>query len=71
MMQRMFAATIITAVEFVGNESSDQFDDNYIRHLTEELAKAASRLSLRTMKGHRVEFSAGALLQSATSSPLR
>ena len=62
-MARTFAATIITEVEFVGGDSSDQADENYLKHLTEELEKAASRLSLRTIKGLRVTFCAGGVLR--------
>ena len=50
-MPRKFAATIITEVEFVGSDSSDQSDENYLQHLTEELEKAATGLSLRSIKG--------------------
>ena len=63
-MPRTFAATIITEVEFVGDNASDQFDENFLKHLTEELEKAASRLSLRAVKDVRVTFSAGGVMRS-------
>ena len=62
-MPRKFAATIITEVEFVGGDSSDQFDENYLKHLTEALEKAASRLSLRAIKDLRVTFCAGGVMR--------
>jgi hypothetical protein len=64
-MPRKFAATIITEVEFVGGDASDQFDENFLKHLTEELEKAASRLSLRSLKGVRVTFCAGGVMRPA------
>jgi hypothetical protein len=64
-MPRKFAATIITEVEFVGGDSSDQFDENYLKHLTEELEKAANGLSLRSIKGLRVTFCAGGVMRPA------
>ena len=63
-MPRTFAATIITEVEFVGDNASDQFDENFLKHLTEELEKAASRLSLRAVKDVRVTFSTGGVMRS-------
>jgi len=64
-MPRTFATTIITEVEFVDGDSSDLFDQNYLTHLTEELEKAASRLSLRTIKDLRVTFCAGGVMRPA------
>ncbi len=62
-MPRTFAATIITEVEFVEGDSSDLLDQNYLKHLTEELEKAASRLSLRTIKDLRVTFCGGGVMR--------
>ena len=64
-MPRTFAATVITEVEFVGSDSSDQFDQNFLQHLTEELEKAATRLSLRSIKGVRVTFCVGGVMRPA------
>ena len=64
-MPRTFAATIITEVDFVGGDSSDQADENYLKHLTEELEKAANHLSLRTIKGLRVTLCSAALMRPA------
>ncbi len=63
-MARTFAATIITEVEFVGSDSSDQFDQNFLKHLTEELAKAAGRISLRAVKDVRVTLCTGGVMRS-------
>ena len=64
-MARTFAATIITEVDFVGGDKSDQMDENFVKHLTEELEKAASRISLRSIKDVRVTFCAGGIMRSA------
>jgi len=64
-MPRTFAATIITEVDFVGGDSSDQMDPNYLKHLTEELEKAASRISLRSIQGLRVTYCGGGLMRPA------
>ena len=64
-MARTFAATIITDVEFVDGDSSDQFDQTYLKHLTEELEKAASQVSLRMIKDVRVTFCAGGVMRPA------
>ena len=66
-MSQTFAATIITDVEFVGG-SSDQADQNYLKHLTEELEKAATHLSLRTIKGLRVTYCAGGVMRPGSPS---
>ncbi len=64
-MPRTFAATIITEVEFVGGDSeSEEINQNYLKHLTEELEKAASNLSLRTIKDLRVTMCAGAVMRA-------
>jgi hypothetical protein len=63
-MPRTFAATIITEVEFVGGDTeSEEINQNYLKHLTTELEKAASNLSLRTIKDARVTMSAGAMMR--------
>ena len=63
-MSRTFAATIITEVDFVEDPGdAEQFDENFLRHLTEELEKAASNLSLRTIRGVRVTFCGGGALR--------
>ena len=64
-MARTFAATIITDVEFVDGDSSDQFDQTYLKHLTEELEKAANEVSLRMIKDVRVTFCAGGVMRPA------
>ena len=65
-MPRTFAATIITEVEFVGGDSeSEEINQNYLKHLTDELEKAASNISLRTIKDLRVTMSAGAVMRPA------
>jgi hypothetical protein len=53
---------IITEVDLVGDDSSDQFDDNLLKHLTEELEKAANNLSLRSVKDVRVTFCTAGLI---------
>ena len=55
-MTKLFVATLITEVEFVSE--SDKVDENYRRHLTEELTQAAQRLSLRTVQSHKVRHCA-------------
>jgi hypothetical protein len=67
-MPRTFATTIITDVEFVGGDSSDQADQNYLKHLTDELEKAATHLSLRTIKGLRVTYCAGGVMRPGSPS---
>lgn len=62
-MPRTFAVTMITEVEFVEGDSSDLFDQNYLKHHTEELEKAANRLSLRTIKDLRVTFCGGGVMR--------
>jgi len=57
-MARLFVATLITEVKFVSQEASDKVDENYRQHLTEELTKAAQRLSLRTVQSHKVRHCA-------------
>ena len=65
-MPRTFAATIITEVEFVGGDSgSEEINQTYLKHLTKELEKAASNLSLRTIKGLRVTLCSGAVMRRA------
>lgn len=61
---RTFVVTVITEVEYVSGTSDEQ-DENTLRHLTEELAKAANNLSLRSVQGVRVTFSAGGVMPPA------
>jgi len=61
---RTFVVTVITEVEYVSGTSDEQ-DANTLRHLTEELAKAANNLSLRSVQSARVTFSAGGVMPPA------
>ena len=56
--ERLFTVTVITGVEFVGS-SSEAFEENYLKHLTEEVEKAAKALSLRSVQGNRVLYCGG------------
>jgi len=60
--------TIITEVEFQSADSSDQLDQNYLKHLAEELEKAANRLSLRSIRDARVAFCGGGVMGPSASS---
>jgi hypothetical protein len=47
---------LVTEIDFVdGDEASDVAAQNYQKHLEETLQNAAQGLSLRTIKGARVE----------------
>jgi hypothetical protein len=53
---RRFRVHFVTAIDFVdGDEASDDVVKNYTRHLAETVQDAAQNLSLRTIKGARVE----------------
>jgi hypothetical protein len=46
----------VTAIDFVdGDEPSDDVVQNYKRHLAETVEDATQNLSLRTIKGVRIE----------------
>jgi hypothetical protein len=63
-MSRKFAATIITEVEFVDGDDSDQFDQSYLDVLTDGLEKAASSVSTRFIKEEvRVTYCAGGVMR--------
>jgi hypothetical protein len=53
---RRFVVHFVTGIDFVdGDETSDDVVQNYKRHLAETVQDAAQNLSLRTVKGTRVE----------------
>ena len=53
---RRFMVHLVTEVEFEdGDEASDKAVQNYQKHLKETVQSAAQGLSLRTIKGARVE----------------
>jgi hypothetical protein len=54
---RRFRVHFVTEIDFVdGDEVSDDVGRNYKKHLAETVQDAAQNLSLRTIKGARVEF---------------
>ncbi len=53
---RRFMVHFVTEIDFVdGDEASDEVVQNYKKHLAEMVQDAAQNLSLRTIKGARVE----------------
>jgi hypothetical protein len=53
---RRFMVHLVTEVDFEdGDEASDQTVQNYEKHLKDTVLNAARGLSLRTIKGARVE----------------
>jgi hypothetical protein len=53
---RRFMVHLVTEVEFEdGDEASDEAVRNYRKHLSETIRNAAQGLSLRTIRGIRVE----------------
>jgi hypothetical protein len=53
---RRFMVHFVTEIDFVdGDEASDQTVQNYQKHLAETVQDAAEAISLRTIKGVRVE----------------
>jgi hypothetical protein len=53
---RRFVVHFVTGIDFVnGDEASDDVVQNYKRHLAETVQDAAQNLSLRTIKGARVD----------------
>ena len=53
---RRFMVHLVTEIDFVdGDEASDAAAQNYQKHLSETVRNAAQGLSLRTIKGGRVE----------------
>ena len=53
---RRFMVHFVTEIDFVdGDEASDAAALNYKKHLAETVQDAAQNLSLRTIKGVRVE----------------
>ena len=53
---RRFMVHLVTEIDFVdGDEASDAAAQNYQKHLSETVRNAAQGLSLRTIKGSRVE----------------
>jgi len=63
-MSRKFATTIITDVEFVDGDSTDQFDKSYLDALNTCLEEAVGTLSTRFIKEQvRVTFCSGGVLR--------
>jgi len=60
--RRIFTLTVITEVTFVDDPPSAEIVQNYLKHLTEELNRAAEAISLRSVKGHRVLYCAGGVV---------
>lgn len=58
---RTFTLTVITEVEFVDPPNNETMQ-NYLKHLTEDVKKAADALSLRTVKDHRVRYCSGGVV---------
>jgi hypothetical protein len=53
---RRFMVHLVTEVDFEdGDEASDAAAQNYQKHLKETVQKAVQGISLRTIKGARVE----------------
>jgi hypothetical protein len=53
---RRFVVHFVTGIDFVdGDEASDDVVQKYKRHLAETIQDAAQNLSLRTVKGARVD----------------
>jgi hypothetical protein len=53
---RRFMVHFVTEIDFVdGDEASDAAAQNYQKHLAETVQEAAQSLSLRTIKGARVD----------------
>ena len=53
---RRFMVHFVTEIDFVdGDGASDEVVQNYKKHLAETVQDAAQNLSLRTIKGARVE----------------
>jgi hypothetical protein len=53
---RRFMVHLVTEIDFVdGDEASDEAVRNYQKHLSETVQNAAQGVSLRTIKGARVE----------------
>ena len=53
---RRFRVHFVTEIDFVdGDEASDAAALNYKKHLAETVQDAAQNLSLRTVKGARIE----------------
>jgi hypothetical protein len=53
---RRFMVHLVTEIDFEdGDEASDETVQNYKKHLKETILSAAQGLSLRTIKGARVE----------------
>ena len=63
-MPRLFAATVITEVEFVGDTSDAATDESYLRDLIEEIETAAKQISRRNIRAHRVTFAGGGVMKS-------
>jgi hypothetical protein len=59
--QRIATITVITEVTFVGDPSPEVVQ-NYLKHLTEELNRAAEAISLRAVEDHRVLYCAGGVV---------
>jgi len=63
-MARKFATTIITEVEFVDGDGTDQFDKSYLNALTAALEEAVGSISTRFIKEQvRVTSCAGGVLR--------
>lgn len=59
--QRIATITVITEVTFVGDPSPEVVE-NYLKHLTEDLNRAAAAISLRSVEDHRVLYCAGGVV---------
>ena len=64
-MPRLFTATVITEVEFVGDAPDAAVDENYLRDLIKEIENAASQMSRRNIRAHRVSFSGGGVMEAS------
>ncbi len=53
---RQFAVRLVTEIDFVdGAEVSNEVVQNYQKHLSDTLRNAAQGISLRTIKGSRID----------------
>jgi hypothetical protein len=64
-MPRLFTATVITEVEFVSDTSDSATDQSYLRDLIKEIETAASQMSRRNIRAHRVTFSGGGVMEGS------
>jgi len=69
---RRFMVHLVTEIDFEdGDEASDETVQNYKKHLKETVQNAAQGLSLRTVKGARIEnVSVAEIKASYSNSPI-